>query len=334
MHWRFRYRQVVEGPQVALINLGTTNFWTSSDAKGWEPTDQRGRIETFDNRLQPKPDRTHRNPIAILSVVPMPQKSAHARKSKKKSLLPFLAFLILTFAGGYYTGRFSSRNWNSETAFLYMCHFSQRLTDSSGRDVLELSTLPDAVYRYDGKDVAEIPNGMFVASESYPVVGAEEYENWLKNVFLFGAGAATKPVWDAVTDSTTVRAMRSLTAEERALASILTLGSFGGGFLLGHRFKPDFDASNFRNALRDKSVWKRVWLVKQQWRQEKAYLDIAAADLATLRKVRSENDPPDKNIEEQEKNLRESYDRLYAIDPELREQGAVVVKLAASSTHQ
>jgi hypothetical protein len=169
-----------------------------------------------------------------------------------------------------------------------------------------------------------------VASKSYPVVGGEEYEDWLKNVLLFGAGAATKPLWDALTDSTAGRVVQGLTAEEKLLASVFTVGSFGGGFFLGHRFTPDFDAPNFRHALRDKSVWKRVWLVKQQWRQAKADLDIAEANLATLRKVTSENDPPDKDIEEHEKNLRALYDHLYAIDPELRQQGSVIAKLRVS----
>jgi len=104
----------------------------------------------------------------------MPKKDAHLRKSKKRLLVPFLTFLVLALAGGYYTGRLSSRNWNSErTAFLYMCRSSYRLTNASDGTLLELP-LPDAVYRYDGKDVAEIPNGMVVASESYPVVGGGE----------------------------------------------------------------------------------------------------------------------------------------------------------------
>ena len=44
-----------------------------------------------------------------------------------------------------------------------MCRSSHRLTNASDGTLLELP-LPDAVYRYDEKDVAEIPNGKVVAS--------------------------------------------------------------------------------------------------------------------------------------------------------------------------
>jgi hypothetical protein len=249
----------------------------------------------------------------------MSKTKAHPTKRGKKLLIPLLSFLMLAFAGGYFTGRFSSTNWNSEkTAFMYMCRASHRLSKSSDGALLELS-LPDAVYRYDGKDVAIIPNGTYAGTAPFPTLGAEEYEDWLKVVVGFGAVAAVKPVWDAVTDSTTMRVVRGLTAEERAVASILTLGSFGGGFLVGHRFAADFDAPKFRQGLGDKSEWKKVWLVKQQWLGAKANLDTAMINLATVRKVRSPNDPPDKSLDEHETEIRKLYEQLYAADPELRQ---------------
>lgn len=260
------------------------------------------------------------------SGITMSKTNARPTKRKKRLLIPLLAFLMLAFASGYFTGRFSSTNWNSEkTAFMYMCRASHRLSTSSDGALLELS-LPDAVYRYDGKDVTVIPNATYAATARFPVLGAEEYENWLKVVVAFGAGAAAKPVWDAVTDSTSVRVVRSLTAEERAVASILTLGSFGGGFLLGHRFTADFDAPKFRQSLGDKSEWKRVWLTKQQLRGAKADLDTAMINLATVREVRSPNDPPDKSLDERETELRKLYEKLYAADPELKQLTSTTAK--------
>src|SRR5947209_8290545 len=152
----------------------------------------------------------------------MSKTNAHARKRKKKPFIPLLAFLMLAFAGGYFNGRVSSTNWNSEkTALMYMYRASHRLSNSPDGALLELP-LPDAVYRYNGKDVAIIPNAAYLAAAPFPVLGAEEYENSLKVVVALGAGAAAKPMWDAVTDSTTVQVVRGLTAEERAVASILT----------------------------------------------------------------------------------------------------------------
>jgi hypothetical protein len=256
----------------------------------------------------------------------MSKTNAHPAKTKKKLLIPLLAFLMLTFAGGYFSGRFSSTNWNSEkTAFMYMCRASHRLSTSPDGLPLELP-LPDAVYRYDGRDVAIIPNATYVATAPYPVLGAEEYEDWLKVVVAFGAGAAAKPAWDAVTDSTTMRVVRGSTAEERALVSVLTLGSFGGGFLLGHRFTADFDAPKFRQSLGDKSEWKKVWLIKQQWLGAKADLDSATINLATIREVRSPNDPPDESLAEHEMELRKLYEKLYAADPELKQMTSVTAK--------
>jgi hypothetical protein len=231
--------------------------------------------------------------------------NTQSRKSRRKLLIPFLAFLVLAFAGGYFAGRFSSTNWNSDgTAFTYMCRASHRLTNSPDGAVLELS-LPDAVYRYDGKDVVEIPSGTNFRS-TYPVLGAEEYEDWMKGIIAFGAGAAAKPVWDVIADSTAGKVVQGFTAEERAIASILTLGSFGGGFLLGHQFKADFDAPKFRQSLRDKAVWKRVWLIKQQWLGMKANLDTATANLEAARNVKSPTDPPDKSLDEHEREIRKS----------------------------
>src|SRR5215469_14640868 len=101
------------------------------------------------------------------------------KRRRGRVTLVFACFVSLAFAAGYYIGRATSTDWNSEqTAFLYACRASYRITGSPDGTLLELR-LPDAVYRYDGSQVRNIPNALAVASEGYPILGAEEYESWL-----------------------------------------------------------------------------------------------------------------------------------------------------------
>ena len=65
-------------------------------------------------------------------------------KRKKKTALILLSLACLAFAAGYYAGRGTSINWNSEnTALLYACRASHLLKKSPDGAVLVL-TLPDA----------------------------------------------------------------------------------------------------------------------------------------------------------------------------------------------
>jgi hypothetical protein len=116
-------------------------------------------------------------------------------KRKKKTALILLSLACLAFAAGYYAGRGNSINWNSEnTAFLFACRASHRLRNAPDGAVLVLP-LPDAQYRYDGKEVKGIPIASVVATERYPVVGGDECEEWLNSIVAFGAGAGAKTAW-------------------------------------------------------------------------------------------------------------------------------------------
>lgn len=105
-----------------------------------------------------------------------------------------------------------------------------------------------ASHRYDGKEVKEIPIASVVATERYPVVGGDEYEEWLNSIVAFGAGAGAKTAWDLVTDSSELKGFQRVLAEERVLLSIVTVGAFGGGYLVGHKFQPSFEGPLFRAA--------------------------------------------------------------------------------------
>lgn len=238
-----------------------------------------------------------------------------SKKKRGKIALVFLCFICLSFAAGYHTGRATSTNWNSEqTAFLYACRGSHRIKDARDGTLLELS-LPDAVYRYDGNEVKETPNAPAMANERYPVLSGQEYEIWLNGIVAFGAGAAGKAAWDTVIDSSEGKALQRVLAEERMLLSIVTVGSFGGGYLAGHHFQPSFDGPEFRKALRDKTEWARVWSYKTQLAQSKHKLDVAMKNLRAVRdsQVSEQNEKTLK----MEKEIQKEYVALFKMDPDL-----------------
>jgi hypothetical protein len=119
-------------------------------------------------------------------TIPMTKRQQNAKR--KKTAIILVSFACLALAAGYHTGRAISINWNSEnTAFLYACRASHRLKNAADGAVLALA-LPDAEYRYDGKQVNEIPTASLVSGERYPVIGADEYQAWLNSIVAFGAG--------------------------------------------------------------------------------------------------------------------------------------------------
>jgi hypothetical protein len=236
-------------------------------------------------------------------------------KRKKKTALILLSLACLALGAGYYAGRGTSTNWNSEqTAFLYACRASHRLKNAPDGAVLELP-LPDAEYRYDGKDLTEIPIASAVSQKRYPVIGADEYDAWLNSVLAFGAGAGAKTAWDVLTDSSEMKGFQRVLAEERVLLSVVTVGSFGGGYLLGHRSNPSFDGPLFRAALRDKNEWKRIQSYKDQLAQAKANLDETRKNLKALQTAAG---TPDRKTLESEKRIDEQYAALLKMDPDLK----------------
>jgi hypothetical protein len=236
-------------------------------------------------------------------------------KRKKKTALILVSLACLAVAAGYHTGRATSTNWNTEkTAFLYACRASHRVKNAPDGAVLVL-VLPDAEIRYDRKEVTEVPIASVVAQERYPVVGAEEYEAWLNAVLTFGAGAGAKTAWDVITDASELKGFQRVLAEERVLLSVVTIGTFGGGYLLGHKSNPSFDGPLFRAALRDKNEWKRIQSHKDQLARIKTNLDETRKNLKVIQ------DPagaPDRQTVETEKRIDEQYANLLKIDPDLK----------------
>jgi hypothetical protein len=236
-------------------------------------------------------------------------------KRKKKTALVLVSLACLAFAAGYYSGRGTSTNWNSEgTAYLYACRASHRVKNAPDGTVLVLS-LPDAEYRYDGIKVKEVPIASIVAAERYPVVGGDEYEAWLNSIVAFGAGAGAKTVWDIATDSSELKGFQRVLAEEKVLLSIVTVGAFGGGYLVGYRYDPSFDGPLFRAALRDNKEWRRIKSYKDQMLQSKRLLDETKKNLQVAKNVES---PPDKKTIEMEKRLDREYAALFVADPDLK----------------
>jgi hypothetical protein len=242
---------------------------------------------------------------------------AEAKKTKrrKKTALILISLACLALAAGYHTGRVTSTNWNSEnTAFLYACRASHRLKNARDGSVLALP-LPDAEYRYDGKEVTEIPIASVVGQERYPILGADEYDAWLNSVLAFGAGAGAKTAWDVITDSSEMKGFQRVLIEERVLLSVVTFGSFGAGYLLGHRPNPRFDGPLFRAALRDKNEWKRIQSYKDQMAQNLANLDTAKKNLKVANDAGA---PSDKKTLELERRIDKEYAALLKMDPDLK----------------
>lgn len=236
-------------------------------------------------------------------------------RRRKKTALILLSLACLAFAAGYYAGRGTSVNWNSEnTAFLYACRASHRLKNAPDGAVLVLP-LPDAEIRYDGREVREIPIASVVATERYPVVGGDQYEAWLNSIVAFGAGAGAKTAWDVVTDSSELKGFQRVLAEERVLLSIVTVGAFGGGYLVGHKFQPSFEGPLFRTALRDSNEWKRIESYKDQMLQSKHQLDEAKKNIQVTKDVGSS---ADKKTIEMEKRINREYATLLMADPDLK----------------
>jgi hypothetical protein len=236
-----------------------------------------------------------------------------AKKTKKIQIV-ILALLCFAFAGGYYTGRATSTNWNTEqAAFLYMCRASHRAKNSSL--VLELA-LPDTIYRFDGvADPQEMPIASAVAGESYPLVGADEYEHWLDGVVGFAAAGATKPIWDTISDEAELSRLQRFLIRERVLVTALTIGSFTGGYFIGHKVRADFNAPEFRKALRSKRVWQKVWQYKGELSAAKRRLDIASENLT----VAGDHDlSADRKIARERQNIQKDYESLYILDPDLK----------------
>jgi hypothetical protein len=178
--------------------------------------------------------------------------------------------------------------------------------------------LPDTDYRSYGDDVIPVPNANFVAQKRLPTIGEDKFEEWMKAVAAAGAGCASKTVWDSMADSPTWNAVRKISERNKTLLAVLSVGSFTGGFFLGHRFGADFDAPEFRKALLDKNVWKGVWANKLKLLKAKSNLDIASANLALLNS--DDNTYPARVVEMKQK-IKDEYERLYVLDPELSPNG-------------
>src|SRR5208337_3934138 len=104
-------------------------------------------------------------------------------------------------------------------------------------------------------------------------------------------------------------------AEERVLLSVVTVGAFGGGYLVGHKFQPSFDGALFRAALRDGQEWKRIQSYKDQLARIKANLDETRKN---LKAVQGPGGTPDKQTMESEKRIDEHYANLLKMDPDLK----------------
>ena len=242
-------------------------------------------------------------------------KDQKPKQKKKKTRLILVSLGCLTLAAGYHTGRATSFKWNSkDTAGLYACYASHRVKNASDEAVLALA-LPDAEYRYDGKKVTKIPILSTDGQQRYPVVGAEEYETWLKGLVTFAAAAGGKTAWTVLTDSSELDRFQRVLVEEKILVTGVVSSAFGGGYLLGHTFQQNLDSPQFRAALLDKNVWKGIQSCKDQHARAKAYLDEARKN---LKAIQGPADAPDRETMESEKRIDQLYAALLKMDPDLK----------------
>ena len=244
-------------------------------------------------------------------------KTKAKKKATKKRLILLVGWLALAFAGGYFYGRKTSVQWNDEnTAFTYICHASHSIRTPAG--TMLIMQMPKAIYVFDGQHVRSNPNWEEISKEKLPVVGGEEYQRWLDDLAEAVAAAGAKVVAEETLGSRVVDTLEGMSKREWVVVTVVSAGSFAGGYFLGHTFKEDFDAPKFQSALDDDKTWIKVWQYKQSLLEAKANVDATAANIAVLKA-----DPPvdaqeRKKLDDEEKNVNKEYELLYRFEPQLR----------------
>jgi hypothetical protein len=106
-----------------------------------------------------------------------------------------------------------------------------------------------------------------------------------------------------VTDSSELKGFQLVLTKERVLLSIVTVGSFGGDYLVGHKFQPSFEGPLFRAALRDSKEWKRIQSYKDQMLQSKHQLEEVKKNIQVAKDVGSLRDK--KTVEMEKRIIRQ-----------------------------
>jgi hypothetical protein len=242
---------------------------------------------------------------------------ADVAKAKTRRLILFFSWLGLALAGGYFYGRKTSVNWNDEgTAFTYVLHASHRINTPAGLNlVMQMS---NATYVFDGTHVRSAPNLSALSRLDLPKVSGEEYQRWLDTTVEAIAAAGAKVAAEETLGSRVAKTLDGISRREWIIISAASVGSFAGGYFLGHTFKEDFNAPKFRSALDDDKTWTKVWQYKQSLLDTKASLDKASANIGVARQGLPGNSQEKQKLDDLEKNIRKQYGVLYQFDPELR----------------
>jgi hypothetical protein len=216
-----------------------------------------------------------------LQVIAALRSGCFMPRKKRKPIVAIAGFLFSFFVIGYFVGKATS--WtDKETAFWYLAGASHRVAPNSSDGALLEAPAPHATYRFYRDGVISIPNDNFVAQR--PQTIAENYfDQWMKTIAVAGTGFAAKAIWDCMVDPPTWKSVLKIAERNKALLAVLSVGSFTGGFFLGHGFGPDFDDPEFRKALLDKNVWKDVWAYKLNLLEAESDLEIASANRAVLK---------------------------------------------------
>lgn len=240
-----------------------------------------------------------------------------AKLNKKTMLVLFASWIGVVFAGGYYYGRSTSTKWNDEeTAYLYMCHASH--WDNPLNPHILFLHMPDGSYAFDGQHVVENPDWGETLSRHLPVVGREEYQNWLDTTVEGIAAAGATQLVAKTYGLSTSKTLERMSKNEWSILAIASAGSFAAGYVLGHRFTEDFHAPKFRAALEDDKTWNKVWTLRKNLLQAKATLDRRTAALAEIKENRIEDAHKRAMIVALEGETKKEYALIYSLDPDLR----------------
>lgn len=195
-------------------------------------------------------------------------------KRERKLRLQVLALLGLLFAAGFYVSRLVRI-----TPELFMMSASRYVPDAKGGGVVQIYLPAGREFTFDGHNISE----HLASKETHHVVTRDEVARWTKylvNAEAICSGKALLP--ELYLNPSEPKALEVYLSKHRVLVSTLAATSFAGGFLLGDMLQPDFNSSEFENALHDENTWRAILIEKKKALQARHDAIEALANLAVL----------------------------------------------------